>query len=214
MALVDGGVYDNMADQWARPRDDLPPWLADKPGDRDADELVVVNASAGLEWSSLRRLRLPLIGELFTLLRDKDVLYDNGNSLRRQDLVSQFRRADRSGEGLRGALVHIPQSPFKIPLLWRKDGGEKGERARAVLAALHASGTSPQAAENHWEQVADANKAVKTTLFRLKPAVSSRLLHHAYVLAMANLHVLLDYPLLPVPDIDRFDRLVQGKEAT
>lgn len=211
MALVDGGVYDNMADQWARPRDNLPPWLADKPGSRDADELIVVNASAGLEWSSLRRLRLPVIGELLTLLRDKDILYDNGNSLRRQELVSQFKRADRDGEGLRGSLVHIPQSPFKVPLAWQKDQGEKGERARAVLAALRAGSADPQAVENYWEQVADVNKVVKTTLFRLKPAVSSRLLHHAYVLTMANLHVQLGYPLLPVSDIDRFDRLVQGK---
>lgn len=210
MALVDGGVYDNMADQWARPKEDLPPWLADKPGSRKADELIVVNASAGLEWSTLRRLRLPVIGELLTLLRDKDVLYDNGNSLRRQELVSQFKRAERNGEGLRGTLVHIPQSPFKIPLLWETDRGEKGERARRVLKALRASGPDPKAVENHWEKAADANKAVKTTLFRLKPAVSSRLLHHAYVLAMANLHVHLGYPMLAVPDISRFDRLVQG----
>lgn len=213
MALVDGGVYDNMADQWARPRDDLPPWLADEPGPRSADELIVVNASAGLEWSSLRMLRLPVIGELLTLLRDKDILYDNGNSLRRQELVSQFKRADRDGDGLRGALVHIPQSPFKIPKLWEKDRGEKGERARAVLAALGRSDADRQAAENHWERVAAENQAVKTTLFRLEPAVSSRLLRHAYVLAMANLHVLLDYPLLPVPDVARFDRLVQGGDS-
>jgi hypothetical protein len=38
--------------------------------------------------------------------------------------------------------------------------------------------------------------------------VSARLLHHAYVLAMANLHVTFDYPLLPVPDRQRFVHLV------
>ena len=210
MALVDGGVYNNMADQWARPRDDL----AEREEFPGADELIVVNASPGLEWRALRRLRLPGIGELLTLLRDKDVLYDNGNSLRRQGLISQFRRANRDGEGMNGTLVHIPQSPFKVPLSWARGDDEFAERARAVLAALRASGDSPKAAKNHWEQVADANKAVKTTLLRLPNAVAARLLHHAYVLAMANLHVTLDYPLRPIPDIARFDRLVQGDGAS
>ncbi len=210
MALVDGGVYDNMADQWPRGFERLPPWRSAEPGLRNASELIVVNASAGLEWSSQRKLRLPLIGEVLALLRDKTVLYDNGNSLRRKELVAGFKLADRDGEGLRGSLVHIPQSPFKIPAAWEKDGGERGERAKAALAALRGSDVDPKAVEERWERVAKENAAVATTLFRLEPAVASRLLHHAYVLAMANLHTILGYPLLPVPAADRFDRLARG----
>lgn len=213
MGLVDGGVYDNMADQWARGFDQRPPWVADDAELRDADELIVVNSSAGLEWGSLGKLRLPLIGELLSLLRDKNVLYDNGNSLRRQELVARFKQAESDGEGLRGTLVHIPQSPFKVAAGWERDAGEKGRRAGAVIAALDADGDRP-AAEKRWEEVAQANAKVATTLLPLEPAVASRLMHHAYVLAMANLHVHLDYPLLPAPDRSRFERLVEPGGAS
>jgi len=206
MALVDGGVYANMADQWVHRYDNVKPEIANKPDYRNATEMVVVSASAGLAWNPLRRLRLPVIGELLTLLRDKDILYNNGNSLRRQGLVSQFKLAERDGEGLRGALVHIAQSPFKVPNDLAKTDGAKGARAKAVLAALGDAGMR----ETDWAAVARENSTVPTTLLRLKPAIASRLLYHAYLLAMANLHVHLDYPLLPLPDASRFDRLAQG----
>jgi predicted acylesterase/phospholipase RssA len=206
MALVDGGVYDNMADQWARVK--RPPWVDDIPRLRDATELIVVSSSAGLEWKRLTRLRLPVIGELLTLLRDKDVLYNNGNSLRRQELVSLFKRSERDGEGLRGALVHITQSPLKVAGEWKQDKGTKGERARRTLAVFGATEKKEDPATKRWKEVADANKKVKTTLLPLDPAVASRLLHHGYALAMANLHVHLDYPLLDFPAADRFHRLV------
>jgi predicted acylesterase/phospholipase RssA len=210
MALVDGGVYANMADQWVRRYDRLPPWRADDPTVRNATELIAVSSSAGLEWSSQRRLHLPVIGELLTLLRDKDILYNNGNSLRRHGLVSLFKLAERDGEGLRGSLVHISQSPCGVPLAWCEDDGEKGSRANAALDTLGVTDGDGELVEAHWEGIAKENSNVPTTLFRLKPAIASRLLHHAYVLAMANLHVHLDYPLLPVPDISRFDQLVRG----
>lgn len=213
MALVDGGVYANMADQWVRRYDHLHPSRAADPKERNATELIVVSSSAGLKWSSLRRFHLPLISELLALLRDKDILYNNGNSLRRQALVSLFNLAERDGKGLRGALVHIAQSPFKVPHDLRRHDGEKGERARAVLAALGDSGQDAEAVKARWEEIALENSAVRTSLFRLRPAVASRLLHHAYVLAMANLHVHLDYPLRPIPDISRFEQLVQGDGA-
>ena len=38
-------------------------------------------------------------------------------------------------------------------------------------------------------------------------------MHHAYVLAMCNLHVLLDYPLLEVPTRARFERLTASEAA-
>ena len=38
--------------------------------------------------------------------------------------------------------------------------------------------------------------------------VAASLLYHGYVLAMANLNVILDYPLLAVPSMDRFRDMV------
>ena len=37
---------------------------------------------------------------------------------------------------------------------------------------------------------------------------AARLLRHAYVLTMVNMHVLHDYPLLPVPGVADFEKLV------
>ncbi|HEU4701939.1 MAG TPA: patatin-like phospholipase family protein [Conexibacter sp.] len=209
LALHDGGVYDNMADQWPRGlAARLRRWEQLTPGFREADELVVVNGSAGLGWSGARSLGLPLVGELAALLRDKSVLYDNGNSVRRQELVASFDLAERQREGMRGALVHIEQSPFRVPRRFAGDAAwpERAERAAAALALLQEGDVDERA----WSDVARANAAVKTTFCGLGAATTARLLHHAYVLAMVNQHVLLGHPLLPLPSAERFDALAGG----
>jgi hypothetical protein len=182
---------------------------------RQAEEVVVVNSSAGLDWSALRGLRLPALGELLTLLQDKSVLYDNGNSLRRQALVARFELAERDGKGLRGALVHIPQSPFRVPRRFAGETGADGAptaralRAKAAIAALQ-EGRGP-GIEAEWAAIAKANAAVATTLVKFDVEIASRLLHHAYVLAMVNLHVLLGYPLLDLPPAAEFEALARGE---
>lgn len=198
MALADGGVYDNMADQWptgVRRRADDP----NAPALRVPDELVVVNASAGLGWKRMARLHTPLVGEVAALKRDIDILYDNSATLRRRMLVDRFR----SSEALDGALVHIEQSPYRVPRAFEESGGTLGERARAVLERL--------TDEEGWQRTASANAAVATTLSALGEETAARLIRHGYVLALANLHVLLAYPLVEVPAVGAF-RLVVGEE--
>jgi predicted acylesterase/phospholipase RssA len=211
MALVDGGVYDNMADQWARGMGSrLRRHSGITPQPRAADELVVVNSSAGLGWGRLPGLRLPAVGELLTLLRDKSVLYDNGNSLRREALVTAFKAAEAGAGGMNGALVHIPQSPFLVPRAFAKGSGAAKERANAALAALTESGG--EEAERYWADIARDNAKVATTLVSFDVATAARLLYHAYVLAMINLHVILGYPLLAMPDPGRFDAIAAGDD--
>jgi hypothetical protein len=153
------------------------------------------------------RLGIPWIGELLTLLRDKSVLYDNGNSVRRRELVARFDLAALEGTGLRGSLVHIPQSPFKVPRAFESSAAwpDRAERAQAALAHLSAETAESEA---DWVGIAKANTAVPTTLVGLKTDVTARLLRHAYVLAMVNLHVILGYPLRPIPSADEFESLV------
>jgi predicted acylesterase/phospholipase RssA len=210
LALHDGGVYDNMGDQWAHGLGERVKRLGDlNPGFGDADELIVISASAGLEFGPVWTLRLPLLGGLMTLLRDKSVLYDNGNSVRRRELVARFDLAEREGKGLRGCLVHIPQSPFKVPDAFAGAGAEwpeRAERSRSALAAL--AGEDEKSARKHWEEVADRSATVPTTLAGFDRERTAELLHHAYVLTMINLHVVLGYPLLQVPGRERFDALV------
>ena len=208
MVLSDGGVYDNMGEQWAiglAARKRRWPEFADRLG--DVDELVAVNASAGMGWEPAWHLSLPLLGELLTLNRVINVLHDNTLAPRKLRLIDQFDRAARAGQGLRGALVTIEQSPFKVPdffLANADDWPQRAERARAVVEALGDD------SREQWSATARNNASVKTSLNSLGKTASARLLHHAYVLAMANLHVILDYPLLDIPPAEQFEEFVRG----
>jgi predicted acylesterase/phospholipase RssA len=208
LALVDGGVYDNMADQWAHGMSERQRRPGGSAQFQDADELIVVSASAGLGFGALWPLHLPVLGELLTLVKDKSVLYDDGNSVRREWLVDRFDTAERDGNGLRGALVHIVQSPYRVPELYASGRGaqpspQRAERAHAALDALQRDLGS-----SDWAEIAKANASVPTTLLGLNKGATARLLYHAYVLAMVNLHVLLCYPLLAMPRRARFEQLL------
>jgi hypothetical protein len=197
MALADGGVYDNMADEW-------PSRIRERSRDPNPmaqtltvpEELVVVNASAGLGWKPMQRLKLPWAGEVLALKRDVDILYDNSATLRRQELVHRFK----DSEELDGALIHIEQSPHRVAKAYEQSNSPSGARARAVLAQL--------GNEAEWKGIAEANSQVATTLSALGTEVAARLLRHGYVLAMANLHVILGYPLLNEPQPSAFQTLV------
>jgi predicted acylesterase/phospholipase RssA len=205
MALVDGGVYDNMADQWgADVGDRKDRWKDLADGLHQPDELVVVNASGGMGWGSVASLRVPLVGEILAMLRDKDVLYDNTTSLRRKGLVGRFDRAVLQGKGLKGALVHIPQSPFKVARDFETSADWPDRQARAVAVLDWLSGED----EAGWQALTKASGGVKTGLSKLGTDRSAALLRHAYLLALANCHVILDYPLVPVPPLQRFVDLV------
>jgi len=196
MLLNDGGVYDNMGDEWfagyggrTRGFEQLktlcPP----------VDEVVIANASGGWGWQDNKaRSRLKL--ELAGVLGSKDVLYNSSTRIRRRSLIDTFRLHETTHSGYVGSLVHIPQTPYEVADGFAKFHDDKGDRARAVIAAL---GDDP-ASRKRWDDVAAANSGVSTTLGKLGPDVTARLLHHAYVLAMCNLHVVLNYPLLPFPD--------------
>jgi len=192
--LTDGGVYDNMADQW-------PSGVARRAGVKPElnlkvpDELVVVNVSAGLAWSALGKLRVPFCGEFQSLKRDVGIMYDNSASLRMRALVGHFQ----AGTGPKGALVNIEQSPFKIPKAFDNGNSPEAQRARAVMDELGNA--------DEWERIAKENAAVATTLSKLGTEVSARLMRHGYATAMANLHVILDYPLLDLPDVAQFEAL-------
>jgi hypothetical protein len=96
--------------------------------------------------------------------------------------------------------------PFKIAdyfLQHADEWPERAERARAVIESLG------DCNRDEWARIAASNVSVKTTLRSLGRVASARLLHHAYVTAMANLHVILNYPLLDVPALDRFEGFVK-----
>ncbi len=79
------------------------------------------------------------------------------------------------------------------------------ERAGRAIKVLNASeGES----ETEWEGFTRASRGVKTSLSRLGPERSANLLRHGYLLAMANCHVILGYPLVAMPPRGRFFGMV------
>lgn len=208
MLLTDGGVYDNMADQWA---DGLAARVRDNPAlhvmTPALDELIVANASAGSKWTAVRTSWLPIRNELATLLRVKDVQYAVSTGTRRHDLVAFWDAAARSGRGITGALVHIAQSPFEVPDAFAHADAwpDRSARAREAIAWLGDSDGERAA----WAEVADQSRKLPTVLRKLGPEATARLLWHSYVLAASNLHVLLPvFELPPLPAENDFRELI------
>jgi hypothetical protein len=105
---------------------------------------------------------------------------------------------------MQGALIHIAQSPYRVadynaehPTVGRS------ERACAVLDLLGGDNES----RKQWAAIARASSDVKTVLSKLGRPTTAALLEHAYVLAMCNLHILLDNPLLNLPPRERLETL-------
>lgn len=200
--LVDGGVYDNMADQWfkgIRRRSKETDILLQIP-----DEVVLVNASASMQMQPVGKLRLPLLGELFAFQRDMGIMYDNSASLRKSGLITAFdiaaRQRGQGSPGMTGALIDIASNPYSAPeaFVGSTEWPDRALRATAALQALEGM------TKDEWAAEAEFSSSVKTTLSKLGVDASARVLRHAYALASANLHVLLGYPLLPVPSLDDF----------
>ena len=212
IVVVDGGVYDNMADSWEygfSNRSARWPGLADAQS-ASARQLVVVNASS--DWNSLRPM--PSGGwrfELDALMRSKDVQYDVSTSHRRQALGELFTSPSGSDD-LDGVFVQIKDSPYHlVDAFTPKPGwtpGDKNEWAIETRAFLDRYGVSAAA----WKDIAAASSAVPTTLKPLGTGVSASLLEHGYMLATANLHVIFGHgDMTRTVDRDRFSQLARGK---
>ena len=208
MVLTDGGVYDNMGEQWARgfaSRIKRCPNLG--PGRTAPNQLVVVNASARIPWNPFRRRLLPLVGELLALLRVNDILYINTTNVRRQAIVDSFNPLDPTkASPLQSVLVQITQSPFVVASDFARFTGAAANRAKAVLEFLK-NGPS----KDDWAKIARDNAEVATSLSKFGPEVTARLIYQGYVVTMCNLYVFFDdFPLRPEElSIDRFRALIR-----
>ena len=217
--LVDGGVYDNMGEQWAQRFASRMAGNAELAAVAGAapDNLLVVNASAREGWSSASALmRAPLLGELLTLLREKSILYQVGTTNRRAGLVNQFdtvrlaqalpagpqRDALLRSAGLNGALTHIASTPRWTSTAKLPSPAEQAacDEFAAKLAAF---------ADQSWiDQAHDLCAKVPTTLAKVGRENAAALLWHGYVLTMANLHVFFGAPLYDLPSKQRFEALM------
>lgn len=194
MVLTDGGVYDNMGDQWL---DGLSERLRGTPDlpvtTRVLDEIVVVNASAGSGWRSFPAARVPILGEIQALARIKDVMYAVSTGHRRGNLIRWFDDGAAHG-GQVGALIHIGQPPYRVAAAYAGASDRWPDRALRANRVLAFLGDDP-ASRADWDTRARRSWTTPTVLRSLGPRRTADLLYHAYVLTACNLHVLLGYPL-------------------
>jgi hypothetical protein len=212
MVLTDGGVYDNMGEQWARGFAERMRRCAPLAQGRiPPNQLIVVNASARIPWNPFRRRLIPLVGELMALLRVNDILYINTTNVRRQVIVDSFNPADPTkAASLPSVLVQIAQSPFRVASAFATGQSPVGDRAREVLQFLQSGGPS----KDEWSKIASDNSTVATSLSKFGAEVTARLIYQGYVVTMCNLRVLfgLDFPLFPEAlSIERFRALISSR---
>ena len=201
LVVNDGGVYDNMADQWEQGFEDRA-HRVDRLSElqQAATHLVVVNAGKALEWRTMGPTG-GLTREIRSLTRTISVLYDVTTSHRREGLVRRFRDSEANRRDLHGALVHIAQTPFTVARAFTRspDAGQ-ASRAAEVLAKLQAM----DADENEWRETANSNSLVATTLKAIGQTTTVDLLQHAYWLTTFNLYVIFGWG--DITDTDRLHR--------
>ncbi len=230
--LCDGGVYDNMGDEWAR-------GLWQHGGDYTLlgpppDMLLIVNASASGGFSKAPWYNsVPILKDLVAIKAESDVMYKETTATRRADLYDQFNLArlisqdgsggagsGRAGSGqgdsglggsdlgdklppqLGGSLIHIA-TMATWPLTAARPPGVPAERYARVQSDLEEFGQG--AALKH---ARDRSVAVKTTLAALGVQDSTDLLWHGYLLTMVNFAVFEDHPWRPLTRAD-FEELVR-----
>jgi hypothetical protein len=206
MVMSDGGVYDNMADQWARGFEDRAKrWEELGRGRLPPKQLVVVNASGRIPWSPFRRGWFPLLGEVAALIRVNNVMYINTTNVRRQEIIDSYDPTrPHEASSLPSTLIQITQSPFVVAEAFARATGAAADRAKAVIAVLGK-------AKSEWAEIARENSRVPTTFKKLGVDVSARLIYQGYVVTMCNLHVMFgeEFPLNPSElDFKRFHELV------
>src|SRR5207237_7786998 len=111
----------------------------------------------------------------------------------------QFDHAAHTGQGVRGALITIDQTPFTAARFFANEpSSPRQARAQAVLDKLK------NESEQSWQQIAKEDGTTATTLSALGVDRSAQLIYHGYVVAMMNSHIVLGYPLLSLPARQRF----------
>lgn len=227
LVLFDGGIYDNMGDNWL---DGMGKRLSGTDGDAHAREradllrsvcsledrphqMIVVNASppvgagtvkASTPWGEARAL----LGMVFAL-------HDNSSSIRRTTLVTRFLRdAAKEPPQESGTLVHISTDPWAkslVPALARPIGTPLRMRAEQIVPMLTAAGDA-----RWWAELVARNEQAGTTLDPLGVDVTADLMQHAYALAAVQTALYLGRPAIADPAKfarDRFKRLASGTQA-
>lgn len=202
--LIDGGVYDNMGDEWEFGWEDRQEKYGAKLATcqpERAGTLIVVNA--GGVWKPSTLPSWGIRREVAALSICSGIQHAITTSLRRRFLVARFKKAGY-GE-MTGVLVHIDQSPRRVPESY---GGERASAALALLDRLGIDAVKGAA-------MRDSSSGVGTVLGPLGTDTAAALMWHAYLLTRINSYVILGVGPLPpnAPEdwkLARFTALAAG----
>lgn len=200
--LSDGGVYDNMADQWENGIEGrIRRWPELANIQEPADLLIVANASKGWEWEDFTSTSWPGL-ELMGLRRVQSVQYDVSTARRRRALVQRWRTSERDGEGQRGVIVMIDRSPWRVAAAFARGSGDMAVRANEALEFL--------GDEDKWDELAKANAKVGTVLDAIGTKQTVDLMEHSYTTTLVGLYVIHGVGSLIPFDRPRFEALCRG----
>ena len=72
--------------------------------------------------------------------------------------------------------------------------------------------SAPDEVHERWDRIRKRNSTIGTHLNPLGRRETAELMFHAYVLAIAQLHLFYDSPLVrPLPTVERFEALADGR---
>jgi predicted acylesterase/phospholipase RssA len=205
VVLSDGGVYDNMADQWESGiADRIRRWPELGEIQQPADVLIVANSSAGWGWAPFDAKSWPK-REVTALMRNQGVQYDVSTSRRRQAIVQTWMDNERTGAGQSGVIVMIDRSPYIIADGFAADPGPRGARAKEAIEFLGDSSDARAA----WAQRASSNASVPTVLGAIGVDATLDLMEHAYTSTLVGLYVIAGLGALRPFDRSRFAALLR-----
>ncbi len=199
LILMDGGVYDNMADQWfvglADRRQRWPDEFAAliKP----VDHLIVANASTGWVWQPLGRLAQTVhsVREAAALGRVFGVLYNTLGRRRRAHLTDRWRF---NGFGEKGAFVEVNDDPL--------------ERASDALKPR----IEEIAPAGGWEALVERSRTYPTVLRQVPWRTSLEIMWHAYIITALSVDRFFGTPVsaADLPTLETFEAQLQAEAFT
>lgn len=197
MLLMDGGVYDNMADQWfvrldARRDSWEPEYRQLIP---DADDVLVVNASSGWQWKPFgKAANRHLSREAKALGSVISLLYNTVGRRRRAHLRTiwawdrQRHRQDPTASHTRGAFVEVNDEPQVIAPF----------ELRSRIDEIE-----PPAG---WSSLVRQSRDYPTVLRRIVEPIASEIMWHAYLVTALRAHRWLGIDATPsdLPSYEEF----------
>lgn len=178
MVLYDGGVYDNMADQWfmglSNRRTRWPAHLRDKLP--DVDDMIIANASTGWSWQPFGNLSLRIheLRELGALTRIQSVMYNTIGRRRRRHLLDYWGAHQPE---IRGAFVEVDDNPAD------RTSDHLAERVSTI------------APPDGWQSLVEATRDYPTVLRKIARPIATNILWHAYLITALSAHRFFGTPI-------------------